>query len=55
MKDVSLKQWLLSKGVSDLGLQYADVKYAQTSAASLDQLGVKAMQEEACRILSLFY
>ncbi len=44
--DMTLREFLAQAGVSERGMAYADAVYAQTSALSLDEMGVTAMQRE---------
>lgn len=45
-KDSSLRKLLVSKKIGASGIAFADVRYAQTSAMTLDDLGVAATKRE---------
>ena len=44
--DMSVHDLLVSRGVGRDGIDFADVRYAQTSAVPLTRLGVHACQRE---------
>ena len=50
--DISMRDYLVSKGVSERGLRFADARYAQTCALSLEDVGMQATQREVCNELS---
>ncbi len=49
--DMTLRDFLAQAGVSERGMAYADAVYAQTSALSLDEMGVLATQREVAQCL----
>ncbi len=49
-RDMSMREYLTTNGVTEEGLAFADVRYAQTAALSLDQLGLRASQLEVREI-----
>jgi hypothetical protein len=53
-KDVSMRDFLVSKGINERGLSFADARYAQTCALGLDHVGMMATQREV-RSFSLLF